>query len=152
MNKAVLALVSALPFITGWYYHSESYGRLSGVYYSDTESHVATKSQTEDLMLRLRTELELNSNSMYELNLYTRKKSGSFTKGVYVYDNYRLSLYEQEHVSFQPSDRDIPFSEKVVIGPGTMGRENMTVVPIERANNGFILFTERAAYLYHKVD
>ncbi|NOH62544.1 hypothetical protein F0265_11525 [Vibrio sp. RE88] len=138
--------------MTGWYYHSENYGLSSGVYYSDTQSHVETKNSNGALFLSLRTELELNSKNVYELNLYTRRKSGSFTKGVYVYDDYRLSLYEQEHVSFQPSDRDIPFTEKVIIGPGTMGREDMMVVPIKRANSGFVLFTERAAYLYKKVD
>lgn len=152
MNKTGVLLASALPFLTGWYYHSETYGLSSGVYYSDTQSHIETKNSKGPLLLSLRTELELNSKSMYELNLYTQKQSGSFTKGVYVYNNYRLSLYEQEHVSFQPSERDIPFAEKVIIGPGTMGREDMTVVPIKRANSGFVLFTERAAYLYKKVD
>lgn len=115
-------------------------------------SHIAINNDRECLLLKLRTELELYSNDTYELNVFTRCKSGSFTKGDFKFEDSKLSFYEKEHHSTKPSDRELPFWEEVVIGPGVMGRENMTVIPLERSNGGFLLFTQRAAYLYERVD
>ncbi|MFB9217180.1 hypothetical protein [Vibrio sinaloensis] len=147
MDKKILLGLALFGFLIGALIYPNSSSSPHGKYISNAISLVKTPNRSNPIYISFHFELELFNSDRYELMALTPNQSGTFTSGSYVYNENEISFIEANHDAFYDTRIDIPFWEKVLISPNTLGGEENLIFPMNDVEKSFILFNTRSAYL-----